>query len=171
MAPTSKSKSTHVDAEPTGVDPSPAADDAQTRHGSGGAGEPPQSTRTPEHELGSLLLDLLAGRSADSGSLQKVPRRDPGPRDYEAELIRGHKRVLSRTPDSIWFRKGERVPISAKEYDYLRKTHARQKFEDRHADELVIRKVPVFRFYKDGRPLPDSEWPEERLPMRTPKTW
>ena len=172
MSPTSKASTTHVPGQAPGDDNTPIGEDVhQVDDGLDGAGESPPGPRTAEHVLGEMLLELLAGRSTDAEPLRRAPRRDPEPRDFEAELIRGHNRLLSRTPDSIWFRHGERVPITAQEFDYLRDSCARQKFEDRHARELVVRLVPVFRFYKDGAALPDREWPEERLPMRTPDTW
>ncbi len=172
MSPTIKANANHVPGQDPGADPTPAIEGAhQADDGLDGAGESPAGHPTQAHVLGELLIDVLMNRNASVGRMHVAPRRDPEPREYEAELIRGHNRMLSRTPDSLWFRNGERVPITAKEHDYLRDSCARQKFEDRHAQELVIRLVPVFRFYKDGKALPDREWPEERLPMRTPDTW
>ncbi len=172
MSLTSKAKAANDTGQVPGVDLTPANEDEhQADDGLDGAGESPAEHPTKEHVLGELLIDVLMNRNASVGRMHVAPRRDPEPREYEAELIRGHNRMLSRTPDSLWFRKGERVPITAKEHDYLRDSHARQKFEDRHAGELVVRRVPVFRFYKNGEALPDREWPEERLQMCSPDTW
>ena len=135
----------------------------------GGLG--PTDPEPVEQTIVELLLEALVNRQATSRRSNGPPERDPGPRVFEAELIRGRKFVLSRSPDSVWFRPNERVAVTVEEYEYLQDSHARQKFEDRHAEELVIRLVPVFRFYKDGKALPDREWPEERLPLRTPETW
>ena len=172
MSPTIKANATNVPGQDLGADPTPANEDVyQAEDGANGADESSTGHLTQEHVLGAMLIDVLMNRNTSVGRMHVAPRRDPEPREYEAELIRGHNRLLSRTPDSLWFRNGVRVPITAKEYEYLRDSCARQKFEDRHAQELVVRRVPVFRFYRDGEALPDREWPEERLPMRTPDTW
>ena len=171
MSPTSKANATRGPDQAPGVDSTPSNEDELHPDDIVNGTESPPDQRTPEHVLGAMLIDVLLSQGTSVGRMQTAPRRDPEPREYEAELIRGHNRLLSRTPDSIWFRQGERVPITAKEYEYLRDSDARQKFEDRHARELVVRRVPVFRFYQDGKALPDREWAEERLPMRTPATW
>ena len=173
MARTKKSKTIEVAKQGAEADPVRAGDDIHQdedgQYVDGGLG--PTDPEPVEQTIVELLLDALVNRQATSRRSNGAPERDPGPRVFEAELIRGRSFVLSRSPESTRFLHGERVPITATEYDYLRESHARQKFEDRHAGELVVRLVPVFRFYKDGKALPDREWPEERLPMRTPETW
>ena len=59
--------------------------------------------------------------SADRKDLA-APPRDDGDREIEAELVRGISYALARSPRSVIFEFGTRVPITRKEFDYLTAT-------------------------------------------------
>ena len=129
MASTSKTK--HAGTATQAADADAAARDDEELHKAqdgdvAGELEPPDELI--EHTIVELLLDALVKREATPRRSNGAPERDPGPRAYEAELIRGRNFVLSRSPNSVWIRPNERVAITAEEDEYLRDSHARQKF-------------------------------------------